>query len=305
MLEKKGLFAVLAAICFGVAPATAQDYCASLRNQLAQMPVQVGEERYLQLLSRLNQERADYNRLYSQARGLNCFALFRRFASPQCPSVRRTLSDLQASIATLEQATRSANPTLVARGNIVTLLQQSRCPVANTFRTLCVRPTDGYFYPLQYTATPDNFALHELVCQAQCEGARLFVHRNPGEGVDDAVDLEGRRYADLPNAFAYQETYDPSSLCRPSQDLMPWLESQLAAFAVALPAVGTTSAPQEDFVVPLPTPRPQQSEDPETTANRLGGFGLGEPNTIADEAWTGLTNDHGVRLVGPAFYYAQ
>jgi len=305
MLGKKRLVAVLAAVCFGVAPAAAQDYCASLRNQLARLPVQVGEEQYLQLLSRLNRERTDYNRLYSQARGLNCFALFQRFASPQCPSIRRTLSDLEASIANLEQATRSANPILVARGNILTLLQQSGCPVANTFRTLCVRPTDGYFYPLQYMATPENFALHELVCQAQCEGARLFVHRNPGEDVDDAVDLQGNRYTDLPNAFAYLETYDPRNACRPSQDLMPWLESQLATFAVDLPAVGATSPPQEDLGVPLPTPRPRRSEDPETIANRLGGFGFGEAFRFPQEAWAGLTNDNGVRLVGPAFYYAQ
>ncbi len=303
MLGRQILAALVAVLCLEAVPAAAQDYCESLRNQLAQLPTQPGEEQYISLLNQLNQDRADYNRVFAQARELNCFALFQRFASPQCPVVRRVLSDLQSSIAGLERATRSANPTLVARANLVSLLQQRGCPVSSTYRTVCVRPSDGYFYPLAYTAMPDTFGQHELVCQAQCEGARLFVHRNPGEDIEDAVDLQGQRYIDLPNAFAFREKFDPDSVCRPSPNLMAWLENELAAYAVETEAVAP-SLPAL-VVMSLPKPRPDPSEDPETIANRVGGYTHTGDQIAVAEGWNGLANDEGVRLIGPAFYYAE
>jgi hypothetical protein len=302
MLGKRTL-AALVVFCVKAMPVAAQDYCESLRNQLAQLPTQSGEEQYIALLNQLNRDRADYNRVFAQARELNCFALFQRFASPQCPVVRRALSDLQSDIASLERATRLANPTDVARANLIGALQQRDCPVSSTYRTLCVRPSDGYFYPLAYAAMPDVFAQHELVCQAQCDGAMLFVHRNPGEDIEDAVDLQGQRYVDLPNAFVFRERFDPDSACRPSPGLAAWLQNELAANTVE-PSPAPPSLPAI-VLVPLPKPRPEPSEDPETILNRVGGHALIGGQIAAAERWNGLVNGEGVRLIGPAFYYAQ
>jgi hypothetical protein len=58
--------------------------------------------------------------------------------------------------------------------------------------------------------------------------------------------------------------------------------------------------------MPLPVARPVPSEDPETIANRLGGF---EPGAFtlgeADDTQTVMVTDDGLRLIGPAYYYGQ
>jgi hypothetical protein len=299
------LVAWLAAVVYvtSISPAAAtQSYCESVYSQLADLPARPGQDEYLALLAQLSQAQADHDRLSSRLRELNCFALFPRFASPQCPAVRRALSDLRATILNLQNQTRTADPLLIARGNIVTLLQQNGCPVLSMYRTVCVRPTDGYFYPLAHSVRPENFPQYELVCRAQCEGARLFVHRNPGEGIENAVDLQGERYVDLPNAFAFREAYDPFSTCRPSPSLMPWLEGQLAALGVDPLA---TATPEHETFVPLPRQRPQPDEDPETIDNRLGGFVPTPDEADGAEDRPGLVGDGGVRVIGSAFYYAN
>jgi Protein of unknown function (DUF2865) len=86
----------------------------------------------------------------------------------------------------------------------------------NTFRTLCVRTCDGYYFPISYSTQPSRFAEDEKTCQAMCPAAEvvLFTHRNPGEDVNQAVSISGRNYTDLPTAFAYRKTFNPSCSCR-------------------------------------------------------------------------------------------
>ena len=52
---------------------------------------------------------------------------------------------------------------------------------AGTYRTLCVRLCDGYYFPISFSATRDRFARDAKTCETSCGGqARLFVYRNPG-----------------------------------------------------------------------------------------------------------------------------
>ena len=87
--------------------------------------------------------------------------------------------------------------------------QQRRQPGAagGTYRTLCVRTCDGYYYPISNKATRSKFDTDSIACLQRCTGeeARLFVHRNPGQEVSAAVDLQGNRYVDLDNAFRYRK----------------------------------------------------------------------------------------------------
>src|SRR4029079_14827478 len=39
---------------------------------------------------------------------------------------------------------------------------------SGTFRTVCVRTCDGYYFPISYTATPERFAQDEQTCQRMC-----------------------------------------------------------------------------------------------------------------------------------------
>jgi hypothetical protein len=86
----------------------------------------------------------------------------------------------------------------------------------NTYRTLCVRTCDGYYFPVSYSTVPGKFADDEKTCQAMCPAAEvvLYTHRNPGEDVTQATSIGGRSYSELPNAFAYRKAFNPSCTCK-------------------------------------------------------------------------------------------
>jgi len=89
-------------------------------------------------------------------------------------------------------------------------------PLAGTFRTLCVRTCDGYYFPISYSTVPGKFAEDEALCQRLCPATEvnLYSHRNPGEDVNRAVSLSGRLYTELPNAFSYRKVFNPACSCR-------------------------------------------------------------------------------------------
>ncbi|BBF92420.1 DUF2865 domain-containing protein [Blastochloris tepida] len=91
-------------------------------------------------------------------------------------------------------------------------------PSVGTYRTLCVRACDGFYFPISFSATPAKFGEDEQICRAQCPAAEvaLYVHRNPGEDVSHAVTTSGQAYTRLPNAFRYRQTFDPSCACKPA-----------------------------------------------------------------------------------------
>jgi hypothetical protein len=79
---------------------------------------------------------------------------------------------------------------------------------AGTYSTLCVRTCDGFYFPLSYATTPENFARDERICEARCPGAdaHLYYHRVKGQEAEDMVSLTGVPYRDLPTAFLYRRT---------------------------------------------------------------------------------------------------
>lgn len=85
-----------------------------------------------------------------------------------------------------------------------------------TFRTLCVRTCDGYYFPISFATDPSRFQDDAQACSAACPGApaALYVHRSAGEGVEQMVSLTGEPYTSLPAAFAYRKTYNASCTCR-------------------------------------------------------------------------------------------
>lgn len=96
-----------------------------------------------------------------------------------------------------------------------------------TYRTLCVRLCDGYYWPISYTTVRGRLNADAQHCQSSCgSDAKLFFHANPGGSVDTMVDLEGKPYANLPNAFRYREEYDSNCRCKPE----PWSEAAKAEY---------------------------------------------------------------------------
>jgi hypothetical protein len=88
--------------------------------------------------------------------------------------------------------------------------------MSGTFRTICVRTCDGYYFPISFATSPDRFRDDEQTCQRMCPAAEvsLYTYHNPGEEVTQAVSLNGRFYTELPTAFSYRKALNPSCSCR-------------------------------------------------------------------------------------------
>jgi hypothetical protein len=88
-----------------------------------------------------------------------------------------------------------------------------------TYRTVCVRLCDGYYWPISFATTTDNFERDETVCRRSCGSpAALYYYLNPGGVPEEMISLQGELYADLSTAFLHRSTYDASCKCRPH----PW-----------------------------------------------------------------------------------
>lgn len=88
-----------------------------------------------------------------------------------------------------------------------------------TYRTLCVRMCDGFYFPISFSASRERLTADAAACQNRCGSeARLFVHLNPGSGPEQMQDLTGKPYALLPTAFLYRTQYIADCKCRPD----PW-----------------------------------------------------------------------------------
>lgn len=186
---------------------------------------------------------------------------------------------------------------------------------AGTFRTLCVRTCDGYFFPVAYSTPADELDRDAAACQAQCPGTEveLYIHRTPDEETVDMVSLSGVPYTDLPTAFSYRK----AGFVRPETCGcgVPKNFSVIAgdhSTAVTPDPLGAEEPPFETAFVPLPRQRPDPATDPETLANRDGGLDLAAIRHVieaakADPAATASTVSlapHGerrIRVVGPTF----
>lgn len=97
--------------------------------------------------------------------------------------------------------------------------QAVRLDEGGTYRTMCVRLCDGYFWPISFSATKRDFARDSQLCERSCDSpAALHVYRNPGEEPENMADLKGQPYAKLGTAFRFRVRYDAACKCRPH----PW-----------------------------------------------------------------------------------
>ena len=155
-------------------------------------------------------------------------------------------------------------------------------------------------------------AAHELqrdetACRALCPGqlVALYVQRNSGEEGGAMVSLAGEPYTALPAAFRYRSEYDRDCACGPVD---PATAAAFRAFAVPPPSAAALMPGTETAGLLIPAPQARiREDDPDTTANRAGGFVAGP---VRREAAGELVYGQGpdgkvVRLVGPASSYLE
>src|ERR1700682_747876 len=89
-------------------------------------------------------------------------------------------------------------------------------PQSGTYRTVCVRTCDGFYFPISFATVPARFPDDEKTCKNLCPAAEatLFSYRNPGEAMNQAVSINGQSYSSSPNAFRYRQEFNPSCACK-------------------------------------------------------------------------------------------
>ncbi|WP_299814660.1 DUF2865 domain-containing protein [uncultured Roseibium sp.] len=94
-----------------------------------------------------------------------------------------------------------------------------RLPSGGTFRTLCVRTCDGYFFPLSFSTGKNQFAYDEARCSEICPAAQteLYVYRNPGGDQAQMTSLAGALYSEQPFADRYKTEFVEGCSCRPTR----------------------------------------------------------------------------------------
>lgn len=190
------------------------------------------------------------------------------------------------------------------------LIEGDRMPMGRGFRTLCVRTCDGYYFPISFATSSSRFAADEMICQSQCPGAetKLYVHRNPGQESEDMKDLNGAPYKRLPNAFAYRKSFNPSCSCRSATRQRFTIVGQSGVSQKPLPQstpLATAETPvAEGPSLPMPQPRPDPFEDPETLALTVGQLDPTQP-MVQNTARITTRGGRKVRLVGPAYSYLR
>ncbi|HKA80625.1 MAG TPA: DUF2865 domain-containing protein [Xanthobacteraceae bacterium] len=200
-------------------------------------------------------QQADLDRLSQQSQRLGCqgagfFSLFSG-QSPQCAPVNNQIqqarSNLDRTLTEIQRLNGNSGEREGQRRSVLVALGQNDCgpqyrqyvntgpggffenlfgggniatspdaPLSGTYRTLCVRTCDGYYFPISYSTVPGKFADDEQICRRMCPATEvtLFTHRNPGEDVARAVSASGKMYSETPNAFSYRKQYNAACSCR-------------------------------------------------------------------------------------------
>jgi hypothetical protein len=168
---------------------------------------------------------------------------------------------------------------------------------SGTFRTVCVRTCDGYYFPISYSTSASRFADDDHTCQRLCPASEvmLYSYRNPGEDIQQAVSISGQPYTALPNAFRYRKEFTTACSCRkPGQSWADALKN----------ADDSTTLESGDIVVtdqnakalsqaPKPTGKAAVAASQQApAASATPAAGTGNSSTTTKQA---------VRTVGPPF----
>ena len=181
----------------------------------------------------------------------------------------------------------------------------------DTYRTLCVRQCDGYYFPISFSTTKENFQRDTVACQTMCPGTEveLFMHKVPEEESEDMVSQKGKPYKAMSYAFAYRRdgvSADPSCRCQAVQG-MAVLNNGIAGTSgiASLDGNNITDALETADSVPVPLPRAEALVDVlfdrETMADAAGDLNDDEIIAIFEPKIAQTNDDGSIRVVGPVF----
>ena len=197
---------------------------------------------------------------------------------------------------------------------------------SGTFRTICVRTCDGFFYPISAATSSARFAEDEKACRASCPASevQLYSHRNPGEGINEAVSVATQQsYTAMPNAFRYRTALDQSCSCRrpgeswsqalknvedPTVEQGDIVVNEQRARQLSQPRVDAQGKPIRTAPVPLaarPELRAAQPAAPPSAAAPAPTATAPAANAAPAEEPSKPDPNRKVRAVGPTFLPAR
>jgi hypothetical protein len=295
-------------IAIGVAaPAVAQSgFCSALRSELSALGGGGGNKA---LRAQLAQARAD-------ARRNNCGGGLFRKKGRGCGAINSRINRLERQLSSNRgggffsgRSDRSRE-----RDRILRTMARFGCgseqPNYGTYRTVCVRICDGYYFPLSFATSRQSFGTDAEHCMKQYAPgeAMLFYYPSPHGDPGQAMSLTNDRYADQPYAFAYRQSFNPQCQAR-LEEGRAVLSQRVMASQPSAPPPQEPATPFEQAIaervpvdgIPVPMARQEPSEDPDTLLNRGGGF---TPRiTIRGPVIAGV--DPSVRPVGEPYLFAE
>jgi hypothetical protein len=181
-------------------------------------------------------------------------------------------------------------------------------PQSGTYRTVCVRTCDGFYFPISFATVPARFPDDEKTCKNLCPAveATLFAYRNPGEDISQAVSINGQPYSSSPNAFHYRQEFNPTCSCKAAGQ----------TWADALKSIDdTTAAQQQGDIIVTEEGAKKMSQAPTKTApaatkkatgtTATNGSVPNDPASTAASSPNAAPSNKPIRSVGPTFIPAR
>ncbi len=90
---------------------------------------------------------------------------------------------------------------------------------ATTYRTVCVRLCDGYYFPISFSTLPSHFDEDANQCQSRCAApTQLYYYQNPGQTVNQSMAFGTQEpYTNLKTAFLYRKQLVGGCSCKETE----------------------------------------------------------------------------------------
>ena len=112
-----------------------------------------------------------------------------------------------------------------------------------TYRTVCVRLCDGFYFPVSFATLPNHFQRDADVCQSRCAApAELYYHQNPGGAMEQAMSMKNQTpYVGLKVAFRYRKELVQGCSCKEAEYVPPAGDANKKAEA-GMPATAASAS---------------------------------------------------------------
>ncbi|MEO0497186.1 MAG: DUF2865 domain-containing protein [Pseudomonadota bacterium] len=184
-----------------------------------------------------------------------------------------------------------------------------------TYRTMCVRTCDGYYFPISFSTTRSYFDSDADACNQRCPATQteLFVHAMPSGSPEDMIShRSGDAYTGKPFAFKYREEKVENCTCGAASSGLQAIAGQSLRPDDAIKDFpnGVGAQPGDEFSFVRPDWRPAPNVSPESALNALGQLTLAKakdllkvPDPVGDNVAS--ADQKTIRVVGPQFFPDQ